>query len=113
MSADSLSSGFTQVGGHLGSISTAEDGSLVIKQASPLEQEFYAIMAQARAMPDSNLDSDSNSKVLSKLSKFVPQFYGMLRLEGELDVQAMQGIVEGASGIALKDVKHTEVEKDE
>ncbi|KAE9404524.1 SAICAR synthase-like protein [Gymnopus androsaceus JB14] len=115
MSADSLSSGFTQVGGHLGSISTAEDGSLVIKQASPLEQEFYAIMAQARAMPDSNSDSDSNSKVLrnlSKLSKFVPQFYGMLRLEGELDVQAMQGIVEGASGIALKDVKHTEVEKE-
>ncbi|KAF9071025.1 hypothetical protein BDP27DRAFT_1142582, partial [Rhodocollybia butyracea] len=62
---------FAQVGGHPNSIQTTEDGSLVIKPASKFEEEFYTVMAQARA-----------SENLKRLSKFVPEFYGTLKQEG-------------------------------
>lgn len=108
-SLDSPSSGFTQLAGHLGSVSTTEDGSLVIKQSSPLEQEFYSIMAQARAMDPDPSDSAANEeellRKLSRLSRFVPEFYGTLRLEGEMDVEAMgSGQSDGTSGMVLKPV---------
>ncbi|KAE9387854.1 SAICAR synthase-like protein [Gymnopus androsaceus JB14] len=73
------SSSFIQVGGHPGSVSTTEDDSFIIKQSTQLEMEFYSIMAQARAM--------------AKLGRFVSQFYGTLRLEGEMDVEAMSAEV--------------------
>lgn len=108
-SLDSPSSGFTQLAGHLGSVSTTEDGSLIIKQASPLEQEFYSIMVQARAMDPDSSDSPANEEELlhklRRLSRFVPEFYGTLRLEGEMDIEAMGSVPsDDAYGMVLKPV---------
>lgn len=107
-SLDSPSSGFTQLAGHLDSISTTEDGSLIIKQASPLEQEFYSIMAQARAMDPDSSDSAANEEdllqKLSRLSRFVPEFYGTLRLEGEMDVEVMGSGQSDGDSMVLKPV---------
>ena len=59
----------SQVGGHQG-VTTSDDDSIVMKPALPTEVAFY----QA-------LNSDP---VLAPLRPFVPQFFGTLRLEGQL-----------------------------
>lgn len=118
------SSGFTQVGGHPGSVCGTEDGSLIIKHSSPLEREFYAALAHARVLESTSHSQSEFFFKLNKLSRFVPRFYGTLRLEGETDADAMHeggGIVlkdvlssAGDGGIVLKDVQPgVEVEKDE
>ncbi|GLB35601.1 putative inositol phosphokinase (IPK) family protein [Lyophyllum shimeji] len=60
----------SQVGGHAGVLAT-EDGSLIIKPALPLEVQFYQALQQ--------------SPSLEALRPFIPKFYGMLKLEGQLD----------------------------
>ncbi|KIK65674.1 hypothetical protein GYMLUDRAFT_39177 [Collybiopsis luxurians FD-317 M1] len=81
---------FFQVGGHPNTIQTTEDGSMLIKPALPLENEFYTVMEQARTGVIS-IEEDSNPKIddntlrsmqnLHRLSRYVPRFYGTLRLQ--------------------------------
>ncbi|KAG6858874.1 hypothetical protein C0993_004926, partial [Termitomyces sp. T159_Od127] len=68
----------SQVGGHASVLAT-EDGSLIIKPALPLELQFYQALQQ-------NSDFES-------LRPFIPNFIGMLKLEGELDEE--KSAVEG------------------
>jgi hypothetical protein len=63
----------SQVGGHKGVYAT-EDGSLVIKPALPLELQFY--------------QSALLNRDFIPLQPFIPQFYGTLRLEGMVDLEA-------------------------
>ncbi|KZT11162.1 SAICAR synthase-like protein [Laetiporus sulphureus 93-53] len=63
----------SQVGGHPG-ILTTEDGSLIIKSALPNEISFYQTVAVDPGF--------------QPLRDFVPQFYGTLRLEGQIDPDA-------------------------
>ncbi|KAG8737362.1 hypothetical protein FRC10_008277 [Ceratobasidium sp. 414] len=59
-----------QVGGHEG-VKQSGEGDLIMKPCLPAERDFYqAIAADNR---------------LAKLRGLVPQFYGTLRLEGEVD----------------------------
>ncbi|KZT59794.1 SAICAR synthase-like protein [Calocera cornea HHB12733] len=59
-----------QVGGHPGAVETSADGSFVIKSALPGESVFYSALASEPA--------------LAQLREWVPQFYGTLRLEGQM-----------------------------
>lgn len=61
-----------QVGGHAG-VHTSEDGSLIFKPALPLEHRFYAQILQSQ---------DEEVLGLGDLRRWVPRFYGTLRLEG-------------------------------
>ena len=61
----------TQVAGHLGQMTTTEDGSLLIKAALPREVAFYEAL--------------QHDKALEQLRVFTPQFLGTLRLEGQVD----------------------------
>ncbi|KAJ7677427.1 hypothetical protein B0H17DRAFT_944838 [Mycena rosella] len=63
----------SQVGGHANGVLTTEDDTLLIKQALPLELQFYQTVAAA-AEPE-----------LDALRPFLPKFLGTLALEGELD----------------------------
>ncbi|QRV86897.1 inositol-hexakisphosphate kinase [Ceratobasidium sp. AG-Ba] len=67
-----------QVGGHKG-VQQSGEGDLIMKPCLPAERDFYqAVAADER---------------LSKLRGHVPQFYGTLRLEGKVDVEAAGGDV--------------------
>ena len=70
----------TQVGGHPGVMATA-DGSLIIKPCLPNERAFYESLAQDLR--------------LAHLLEWVPKFYGVLNLKGELKDDAR------ASGVDL------------
>jgi 1D-myo-inositol-tetrakisphosphate 5-kinase/inositol-polyphosphate multikinase len=59
----------SQVGGHKG-VMASDDDSLIMKPALPLEIAFYQ-----------TLNSESS---FASLRPFVPHFFGILRLEGEL-----------------------------
>jgi hypothetical protein len=61
----------SQVGGHTGVVTTTEDGSLIIKEALPLELEFY--------------QTHASSPSFEPLRPFLPKFYGTLKLEGTVD----------------------------
>ncbi|KAJ6462310.1 hypothetical protein DFH09DRAFT_1061527 [Mycena vulgaris] len=63
----------SQVGGHANGVLTTEDDTLLIKQALPLELQFYQTVAAA-TQPE-----------LDALRPFLPKFLGTLALEGELD----------------------------
>ncbi|KAJ7134847.1 hypothetical protein C8R44DRAFT_829198 [Mycena epipterygia] len=63
----------SQVGGHANSVLTTEDDMLLIKQALPLELQFYQAVTAA-AEPE-----------LDALRPYIPKFLGTLALEGELD----------------------------
>jgi 1D-myo-inositol-tetrakisphosphate 5-kinase/inositol-polyphosphate multikinase len=67
----------SQVGGHSGVVQTTQDGSLIIKPALPLELQFY----QSAVSHDEFIP----------LRQFIPQFYGTLRLEGQVDTEATIG----------------------
>ena len=58
------------MGGHAG-VLTTDDGSLIIKEALPLELEFY--------------QTHVSSPAFEPLRPFLPKFYGTLKLEGEVD----------------------------
>ncbi|KAJ7432758.1 hypothetical protein B0H11DRAFT_2297207 [Mycena galericulata] len=64
-----------QVGGHPDGVLATEDNTLLIKQALPLELQFYQTVAAA-AEPE-----------LDALRPFIPNFLGTLALEGELDTE--------------------------
>ncbi|KAG8768624.1 hypothetical protein FRC12_005455 [Ceratobasidium sp. 428] len=65
-----------QVGGHKG-VQQSGAGDLIMKPCLPAERDFYqAIAADER---------------LALLRGLVPQFYGTLRLEGKVDVNAEGG----------------------
>ncbi|KAJ7784339.1 hypothetical protein B0H16DRAFT_1296751 [Mycena metata] len=66
----------SQVAGHANVLQTTEDDTLLIKQALPLELQFYQTVAAA-AEPE-----------LDALRPFIPKFIGTLSLEGELDADA-------------------------
>jgi 1D-myo-inositol-tetrakisphosphate 5-kinase/inositol-polyphosphate multikinase len=70
----------TQVGGHDGVLSSAH-GSVIIKPCLPLEIEFYTALA--------------SNEALAHLRRFVPKFYGTLKLQGQMDEQGNIGSVEG------------------
>ncbi|KAJ7777833.1 hypothetical protein DFH07DRAFT_796289 [Mycena maculata] len=63
----------SQVAGHENGVLTTQDNTLLIKQALPLELQFYQTVAAA-AEPE-----------LDALRPFIPKFLGTLALEGELD----------------------------
>ncbi|KAF8305540.1 SAICAR synthase-like protein, partial [Clavulina sp. PMI_390] len=71
-----------QVGGHGGVLSSA-DGSLLIKPAAPTEKAFYDALASS--LPGQT-DTDDNPELsaFEPLRKWVPTFYGTLRLEGRV-----------------------------
>ena len=60
----------SQVGGHAG-VSTSEDGSLLFKPALPREVAFYEHLT-------------SNPR-FAPLRRYIPKFYGTLRLEGKVE----------------------------
>lgn len=62
----------SQVGGHAG-VQTSEDGALLVKPALQLERQFYEA-----------IKSDPESP-FSGLKPFIPQFFGVLKLEGQVD----------------------------
>ncbi|KAJ7131718.1 SAICAR synthase-like protein [Mycena crocata] len=64
----------SQVGGHANGVLTTEDDTLLIKQALPLELQFYQTVAAAADDP-----------AFDALRPFLPKFLGTLALEGELD----------------------------
>ncbi|KAJ6621802.1 SAICAR synthase-like protein [Mycena sp. CBHHK59/15] len=64
----------SQVGGHSNGVLTTEDDTLLIKQALPLELQFYQTVTAA------------SSPELDALRPFIPRFLGTLSLEGELDI---------------------------
>ncbi|KAJ7021616.1 hypothetical protein C8F04DRAFT_1140343 [Mycena alexandri] len=66
----------SQVAGHANAVLTTEDDTLLIKQALPLELQFYQTVAAA-AEPE-----------LDALRPFIPKFIGTLSLEGEFDADA-------------------------
>ena len=74
----------TQVGGHDGVLSSA-DGSVIIKPCLPLEVEFYTAV--------------SWNESFAHLRRFVPKFYGTLKLQGQMDEQgnitAAEGVEQG------------------
>ncbi|ETW85073.1 hypothetical protein HETIRDRAFT_25122, partial [Heterobasidion irregulare TC 32-1] len=82
----------SQVGGHAG-VLTTEDGSLIIKPALALEHQFYQ---QAAADP-----------ALAPLQRWIPRFYGTLRLEGrtgpggEIEIDGA-----GSTGAAVQKDEH-------
>ncbi|KAJ7451557.1 hypothetical protein FB451DRAFT_1283579 [Mycena latifolia] len=63
----------SQVGGHANGVLATEDDTLLIKQALPLELQFYQTVA------------GSTDPALDALRPFIPKFLGTLALEGELD----------------------------
>ncbi|KAJ7069573.1 hypothetical protein C8F01DRAFT_1326590, partial [Mycena amicta] len=63
----------SQVGGHTNAVLTTEDNILLIKQALPVELQFYRTVAASR---DPKVDA---------LRPYIPKFLGTLTLEGELD----------------------------
>ncbi|RDB19501.1 Inositol polyphosphate multikinase [Hypsizygus marmoreus] len=65
----------SQVGGHAG-VLTTEDGSLIIKPALPLELLFYQALNQ--------------NAELEPLRPFLPKFFGTLKLEGQIDENAIE-----------------------
>ncbi|KAJ7643935.1 hypothetical protein FB45DRAFT_861487 [Roridomyces roridus] len=65
----------SQVGGHPDAVLTTEDNTLLIKQALPLELQFYQTVA-ATTEPE-----------IEALRPFIPKFLGTLALEGELDTE--------------------------
>ncbi|KAG7453151.1 SAICAR synthase-like protein [Guyanagaster necrorhizus] len=85
----------SQVGGHAG-VLTSEDGSLLIKPASPPEHQFY--------------QSLNTNPAFDALRPFVPKFLGTLKLEGQVD-ETNQGLDPG-SGIAVKQLPEAH-QKDE
>lgn len=76
---------------------TSEDGSLLIKQALPVEVQFYqSVLADPYCEP---------------LRPFVPKFYGTLRLEGQIDTE---NSADGTIAVTQESVDAMdEVEKDE
>lgn len=70
---------------------TSEDGSLVFKPALPLEHKFYASVLQSE---------DGEQLGLGDLRRWVPRFYGTLRLEG---VQDESGGIEEVEGREKKE----------
>ncbi|KAF8602811.1 SAICAR synthase-like protein [Ceratobasidium sp. AG-I] len=62
-----------QVGGHKG-VKQSGEGDLIMKPCLPAERDFYQAIA-----------SDER---LARLRGLVPQFYGMLRLEGQVEAQS-------------------------
>jgi hypothetical protein len=60
----------SQVGGHAG-VLTTDDGSLIVKEALPLELEFY--------------QTHASNPAFEPLRPFLPKFYGTLKLEGTVD----------------------------
>ncbi|ORX38969.1 hypothetical protein BD324DRAFT_649067 [Kockovaella imperatae] len=77
-----------KVAGHQ-NVMSDESGSLVIKPALPREIAFYHMLGSA-----------PRSSALAQLKPFVAQFYGTLRLEGQLD---------GLGGISKEGIKVGEV----
>jgi hypothetical protein len=77
------------VGGHAG-VLTTDDGSLIIKEALPLELEFYQTHAPTPAF--------------EPLHPFLPKFYGTLKLEGEVDETHTDTLV--VKPIAMSQVAH-------
>ncbi|KAI0344971.1 SAICAR synthase-like protein [Trametopsis cervina] len=82
-----------QVGGHPG-VKTSKNGELVMKPALKAEIEFYQ---QVRA-----------NDVLKELRPFVPEFYGTLRLEGQVDHEKSVG-----GSIVLKEGSADQVKETE
>ena len=80
----------SQVGGHAG-VQTSEDGSLLIKPALPLEQQFYQ-----------NLTTHSS---FDALRPFIPKFFGTLKLEGKLDETPEGNVLQQVAG-SNKDEYH-------
>ncbi|KAJ7132961.1 hypothetical protein C8R46DRAFT_923614 [Mycena filopes] len=66
----------SQVAGHPNSVQATEDDTLLMKQALPLELQFYQTVAAA-AEPE-----------VDALRPFIPKFIGTLSLQGRLDVDA-------------------------
>lgn len=85
----------SQVGGHPG-VMTSEDGSLVIKPALPVEVSFYQT-----ALSDA---------AFTPLVPYIPEFYGTLRLEGEVDKEKSIG---GSIVVARQGTTVHDHEKDE
>lgn len=86
----------SQVGGHPG-VMASEDGSLIIKPALPVEVAFY--------------QSVLSDPAFEALRPYIPQFYGTLRLEGQVDPEKSKD-----GSIAVKEDSATDiagVEKDE
>ncbi|KAF5393913.1 hypothetical protein D9757_000350 [Collybiopsis confluens] len=104
---------FSQVGGHPNSLQPTEDGSMLIKPALPLELEFYTIMEQARAgvvsVDESDADLDEKTldsmRNLYRLSRYIPRFYGTLKLqdtEGTEGSSPLQSMATGRFGKKIK-----------
>lgn len=83
----------TQVGGHPG-VMTSEDGSLIIKPALPVEANFYQTVL-----------SDPS---LEPLRPYIPQFYGTLRLEGQVDEENSKDGTIAVKEVGAKAVKDAE-----
>ena len=82
----------SQVGGHAG-VLTTEDGSLIIKPALALEHQFYQ---QAAVDP-----------ALAPLRRWIPRFYGTLRLEGKTGAGGEIEIGSaGSTGAAVQKDEH-------
>nr|GAT59971.1 predicted protein [Mycena chlorophos] len=65
-----------QVGGHPDGVLATEDDMLLIKQALPVELQFYRAIAAA---------SDPQ---ITALRPWIPRFLGTLTLQGEIDPEA-------------------------
>ncbi|KAF7301789.1 Kinase [Mycena indigotica] len=63
----------SQVGGHANGVLTTEDDTLLIKQALPVELQFYRTVAA------------STEPAIDALRPYLPKFLGTLTLEGEFD----------------------------
>ncbi|KAK4687575.1 hypothetical protein P7C73_g2546, partial [Tremellales sp. Uapishka_1] len=84
-----------QVAGHQNVLSD-ESGSLVIKPALAREIAFYQL-----------LNSAPRSSQLARLKPFVPQFYGTLRLEGQMEGGTMTAIAgEVPESVVLQNLSH-------
>lgn len=73
---------------------TSEDGSLIFKPALPLEVNFYQTV-----LSDPSLEA---------LRPYIPQFYGTLRLEGQVDADKSKDgsiALKPDSAEAVKDVE--------
>ncbi|EJD06201.1 SAICAR synthase-like protein [Fomitiporia mediterranea MF3/22] len=78
----------SQVGGHPG-VLASEDNALIVKQSLHKERTFYELLAQ-------------ESMELVYLQKFVPKFYGTLRLEGQV-ASVPAAAQQSAGGVAVDD----------
>jgi 1D-myo-inositol-tetrakisphosphate 5-kinase/inositol-polyphosphate multikinase len=85
-----------QVGGHKG-VQQSGEGDLIMKPCLPAERDFYqAIASDAR---------------LAALRGLVPQFYGTLRLEGKVEVDAAGQVDVGADKLREVLAKNSAVDE--